>query len=170
LQRLIPDQREVRKVAIIRLYGGDTDLREVIHRVEKKVTSHNLHQFKSLTEILADGEKCNQKVFLIFNALATLIGIVGLMIVTYRMIQERRRQLGVLRVIGIRPKVFVLSMVTEGTIIGLIGMTLGVIVGFYTSYLMLQALFLNTPQVNLDEAILHFPYLSIGTHYIGGLY
>jgi hypothetical protein len=98
-----------------------------------------------------------------FSALATVIGIAGLMVVMFRVVQERRQQIGMLRAIGLSaPSVF-RSLLMEGAFIAWTGITVGMGIGCYSGYLLIRAL---SPEGSV--AVL-FPWLKLAC-YFGGAF
>ncbi len=69
------------------------------------------------------------------NKLAIGIGIIGLAVVLTRISKQRRRQLGMLRAIGIPSKWLTFCIWAEGMILAIIGITIGIFVGLAFGYI-----------------------------------
>src|SRR5690606_34386723 len=75
-----------------------------------------------------------------FNQAALGIGMIGLVVVMYRLVRQRRQQLGLLRAIGVSPQLIMRSILFEGIGIGVIGITLGFVAGTHMSYVVFDTL------------------------------
>lgn len=73
-----------------------------------------------------------------FNLLALAIGITGLAVVMLRAAKLRRRELGVLRSIGIPPRLLRMYMWTEGFLTGAFGALSGFVAGGYFAYVLCE--------------------------------
>lgn len=98
-----------------------------------------------------------------FSALATVIGIAGLMAVMFRVVRERRRQIGMLRAIGIPPQSVFRSILIEGALIAWTGIAVGIGIGCYSRYLMIRAL---SPE---GSVAVHLPYGKLALYFGGAL-
>ncbi|WP_324617933.1 ABC transporter permease [Cohnella cholangitidis] len=74
-----------------------------------------------------------------FNYLAMAIGIAGLAVVMARLVKMRKRQLGVLRTLGIAPNLLQLYVVAEGVLLSIFGSSLGFVVGGYYGYVLCKS-------------------------------
>jgi ABC-type antimicrobial peptide transport system permease subunit len=74
-----------------------------------------------------------------FNYLAMAIGIAGLAVVMARLVKMRKRQLGVLRTLGIAPKLLQLYVVAEGVLLSIFGSSLGFVIGGYYGYVLCKS-------------------------------
>lgn len=77
--------------------------------------------------------------FLHFNQLALIIGIAGLLVVLYRLIRQRRQQLGMLRAVGVSRKDVYAAVLVEGLFIGIAGIMIGFTFGVYMAYTIFEA-------------------------------
>ncbi len=88
---------------------------------------------------LADDETAGTKSFLAvlngYLAVGLLVGISGLSVVLLRAVQERRRNLAVLRAVGVRTEVIRRAFLVEGVVIGAQGVATGMVIGLLTSWL-----------------------------------
>lgn len=69
-----------------------------------------------------------------YLALGLLIGILGLAVVLVRAVRERRRQLGMMRAVGVMPSVIRNTFVVEAAFIGFQGVVLGIGLGLLSSW------------------------------------
>jgi putative ABC transport system permease protein len=76
-----------------------------------------------------------------FLALGLLVGITGLGVVMVRAVRERRRTIGVLRALGMRPRTVMLAFLGESTFVAVEGVLLGTVLSVVTAWL----LFSNSP-------------------------
>ena len=88
---------------------------------------------------LADDETAGTKSFLAvlngYLAVGLLVGISGLSVVLLRAVQERRRNLAVLRAVGVRTEVIRRAFLVEGVLIGTQGVATGMVIWLLTSWL-----------------------------------
>lgn len=73
-----------------------------------------------------------------FLALGLVIGIAGLGVVMVRAVRERRRQIGMLRAMGVRSDVVRRAFLVEATFIAAQGIVIGVALGLLTSWTLLE--------------------------------
>ena len=92
-------------------------------------------------EILADvvaersaAQRAFNYLFTGFMALGLLVGIASLGVVSLRAVVERRQQIGVLRAIGYRRRMVLLSFLTESSFVALLGIAIGVVLGSIISW------------------------------------
>ena len=92
-------------------------------------------------EVLADvvaersaAQRAFNYLFTGFMALGLLVGIASLGVVSLRAVVERRQQIGVLRAIGYRRRMVLLSFLTESSFVALLGIAIGVALGSIISW------------------------------------
>ena len=73
-----------------------------------------------------------------FLSLGLLIGIAGLGVVMVRAVRERRRQIGMLRAMGLTAEDVRAAFLVEATFVAVGGLVLGVLLGLVTSYSLLD--------------------------------
>ncbi|MBO9597120.1 MAG: FtsX-like permease family protein [Cohnella sp.] len=88
-----------------------------------------------------------------FNMLALAIGITGLAVVMLRSAKHRRRELGVLRSIGIPPRLLRMYMWTEGLLTGMFGTLTGFAAGGWFAYAICE------PQTRASSDVAGFIYV-----------
>ena len=69
-----------------------------------------------------------------FTTLGLLFGIVSLLVVSVRSVQERKREIGMMRSIGVKRREIIISLILELTIMGIIGLVIGLIIGNLLAY------------------------------------
>lgn len=97
---------------------------------------------ETIADVVSDALSVNRRFFALmqgFLALGLLIGIAGLGVVMVRSVRERRRQIGMLRTLGVSAGVVRRSFLLESTFISVQGVALGVGLGLVTAYLVLVA-------------------------------
>ena len=68
-------------------------------------------------------------IFQSYLSLGLFVGIAGMGVVTVRSVSERRAQIGIMRALGFRKSMILLSFWIEVTWIGMLGIVNGVLVG-----------------------------------------
>jgi putative ABC transport system permease protein len=134
------DAKLISSELLIRMKEGQVTA-EAAKEIEKALTLHNIYPLRNpKAEFLAAGEHVRMlfNTFEGFSLLATLIGIGGLVIIMFRVIRERRQQIGMLRAIGVRPGTIYWCLFLEGSLIGVGGITLGMLTGSYFGALMVE--------------------------------
>ena len=76
----------------------------------------------------------------LFTTLGFLMGILGLLVISLRSVAERRREIGMLRAIGMSRRSVLISVILELMFIGLIGAVLGIINGNLLAYALLRVI------------------------------
>ncbi|MFW9928523.1 MAG: ABC transporter permease, partial [Candidatus Thorarchaeota archaeon] len=69
-----------------------------------------------------------------FTSFGFVIGILGLLVVSFRSVAVRKREIGMMRSIGLKKYQIVLAIVMELSIMGIIGLVIGMIVGNTLAY------------------------------------
>jgi putative ABC transport system permease protein len=103
------------------------------------------------------------RLFQYFNQFALIIGMFGLMTIMYRLIRQRRRQLSMLRAIGVRPSSVYGIVLAEGALIGVFGIALGFVVGSYASYVIFDSL-MSSLGTYMDLSF-RIPYGQLGIYF-----
>ncbi|RXJ02363.1 ABC transporter permease [Anaerobacillus alkaliphilus] len=171
LSEFVSDERLITKTVLLKVDKAYS-LADTAKSIEKEFTLNNIYPLINPTEMAVVNSSFILMFFSLFegfNALATIIGIVGLMIVMIRVIRERRQQIGMLRAIGISPKLIYWSYLIEGAVIAVIGITIGIVVGAYGGDMMLQSL-MNDANEEIERIEVIFPYVKIAVYYLGSLF
>lgn len=155
----------IQTALLIRARSEDS-LSQLSRGLEKTFNLNNLFGLKNPREEFWLSNLSFRTLFSLFegfSALATFIGIAGMMVVLFRSVQERRQQIGMLRAIGLSgPSVFRILMM-EGAFIAWTGIAAGMGIGCYSGYLMIRAL---SPEGSV--AVL-FPWLKLAGYFGGAL-
>lgn len=92
-----------------------------------------------------------------FTAFSALIGLMGLAVIQYRAVQERTKQIAMMRCIGVPGKQVYWMFLMEGFVIGLTGLVVGWAIGFSGSHLVAE-LFSGTLQSHEAPLDFHHPF------------
>ena len=69
-----------------------------------------------------------------FTTLGFLFGVISLLVVSVRAVQERKREIGMMRSIGVKRHEVVISLILELSVMGIIGLIIGLINGNLLAY------------------------------------
>jgi putative ABC transport system permease protein len=99
-----------------------------------------------------------------FLALGLIVGIAGLGVISTRAVVERWQQIGMLRALGFRRLLVQGSFLMESSLIAILGLIIGALVGVWQSYR-----FFVTDQTFGPSVVFHVPVIEIGL-ILGGAY
>ena len=114
--------------------GADADA--VVTALEETFRDNGL-EAEILADVVAErsaAQRAFNYLFTGFMALGLLVGIASLGVVSLRAVVERRQQIGVLRAIGYRRRMVLLSFLTESSFVALLGIAIGVVLGSIISW------------------------------------
>ncbi|RKN77058.1 ABC transporter permease [Paenibacillus ginsengarvi] len=156
LARLAESELDIHSTVFIKL-GLHTD-HDAIEKISRLLALQNISPVKSIVK--SENSFYVSMIFIVnllqgFNIAALGIGMLGLIVVMYRLVRQRSRSIGMLRTIGIGPKTVVLSLLLEGFFIGSFGLSIGFTVGTAISYLTFNSLF------NLEALHYSLPLMRI---------
>ena len=124
----------------------------------------------SLYSILFDAQF---KVFVFmqyFTTLGFLFGVVSLLVVSVRTVQERKREIGMMRSIGIKRNEVVVSLILELSVMGVIGLIIGLLIGNVLAYALVHINSAGLEQFLIPwETILIYVTLTIGSAFIASI-
>lgn len=100
-----------------------------------------------------------------YLALGLLIGIAGLGVVMIRAVRERRREIGMLRAMGVASSVVRRAFLLESVFIALQGIVLGVVLGLVTSYSVLT----NSTVFGTGSLTFVWPWFSLAVIFVAPL-
>jgi putative ABC transport system permease protein len=100
-------------------------------RVIREVLANELRETSALMRILQA-----------FLAFGLIVGVAGLAVIAARSVHQRRQGIGILRALGFQPGMVLASLLIEWSFIALVGIMLGVSLGFLGGY-RLYALFVQ---------------------------
>ncbi|MBF6613370.1 MAG: FtsX-like permease family protein [Chloroflexi bacterium] len=92
-----------------------------------------------------------------FMTLGLIVGVAALGVISTRAVVERRQQIGVLRAIGYQRGMVAASFLLESSFIALLGILIGVALGFILSYNLVTFLAKDSPTIRFQ-----IPWLQIG--------
>ena len=114
----------------------DTNLAAVGKQIEKALITTGAPVRvvrEELTDELAEVETF-LRIFQGFLAFGLIVGIAGLAVIAARSVHQRRQGIGVLRALGFQPGMVLASLLIEWSFISLVGILLGVGLGFLGGY------------------------------------
>lgn len=127
------------RVPTNRLYvavADETEPRAVADTLEQEHIRHGV-EARTFQAVVAERQQQNRQFMRIlqgFLMLGLLVGIAGLAVVMVRAVRERRRQIGVLRSIGLQPETVGRAFMLEAGFIALQGIIVGTALGTATAY------------------------------------
>ncbi len=108
-------------------FGKDLQRQFITYRIEvfviRAIVEDNLRTTNAFFDLLEG-----------FLGMGLIVGIAGLGIVTLRNVVERRNEIGALRAIGFRRSMVLSAFLIETTLVSLLGVVLGTILGILLSY------------------------------------
>ena len=117
-------------VRFVRFTPG-TDDRAAARDIERALLGQGI-QADSLRELIDEAQQV-QKGFLWliqgFMALGLFVGIAAVGVLAFRAVVERRQQIGVMRAIGFKRSQVAMSFVLESSLLALVGVTSGIVLG-----------------------------------------
>ncbi|HZG74222.1 MAG TPA: FtsX-like permease family protein, partial [Paenibacillus sp.] len=114
-------------------------MREVVDALSLQSVAPVVHVANSESSYYLTG-KYLIGLFQAFNQFALFIGLTGLLVVMFRLVRQRRQQLGMLRAVGVSTGKLYGIVLLEGAFIGGFGILLGFAIGTYMSYIVFDAL------------------------------
>jgi len=154
---------------VVQINEGE-DINEVAERVEK-----DLRKFRGVTEKTQDFETLTPEELLgsfqtILNiitaflagvaAISLIVGAIGIANTMYTSVIERTKEIGVMKAIGAENKDILFIFLIESGLLGLVGATIGVVLGYGVSK-MIEFIALSQLNTNLLQAAAPF-YLVFG--------
>ncbi|MDP6454828.1 MAG: FtsX-like permease family protein [SAR202 cluster bacterium] len=124
--------------------NDDTDLADFGKQLEKGLISTGA-PVRVVREVLSDELQevsTFLRIFQGFLAFGLIVGIAGLAVIAARSVYQRRQGIGMLRALGFQPGMVLASLLIEWSFIALVGILLGVGLGFLGGY-RLYALFVR---------------------------
>jgi putative ABC transport system permease protein len=112
------------------------DAKETADALEAEFLTHGMEAISIEEEL----DEANRTSFALnsllqgFMSLGLVVGIAALGVISTRAVVERRHEIGVLRAIGYRRRTVQLSFLLESSLVALIGILIGVVLGLALSY------------------------------------
>ena len=124
----------------------------------------------SLYETTFDGQFRVLQFMQYFTTLGFLFGIVSLLVVSVRSVQERKREIGMMRSIGVKRRDIIVSLILELTVMGVIGLFIGLIIGNILAYALI---YINSSGLTVLvipwDTILIYVILTLGSALIASI-
>jgi ABC-type lipoprotein release transport system permease subunit len=111
---------------------------EVISSLRSGVPGYEIESFQANYPDLANAIDSKGGVMNIFSVIIIAIAGVGILNLLLMAIYERTREIGVLGAMGLKPRQISLLFVLEGTMIGLVGVVVGIALGLAINGLLMQ--------------------------------
>lgn len=134
------DPKTITSQLLFRLTQEETSAADV-EGIEKALSLHNIYPLYHPDADRKAGVDHMAKFFDTFasySLLSALIGIGGLGVIMFRMVHARRQQIGMLRAVGVSAAVIYWSLLIEGSLIGMLGIALGSLIGSYVGTIMVE--------------------------------
>jgi ABC-type antimicrobial peptide transport system permease subunit len=117
------------------------NIEDIKNDVRRKLNDYNILIILDIDELIGTALNLINSIILLIQAflgLSLIIGASGLAIIMSRSVQERRQQIGMLRSLGFQRWMVLLSFFIESTFITLLGIIIGISMGFLGSYSIFQ--------------------------------
>ncbi|MCB9790411.1 FtsX-like permease family protein [Candidatus Nomurabacteria bacterium] len=108
----------------------------------------------------------NQFLYLVqgFLALGLVVGLAGISIILVRSVNERRQQIGMLRSLGFNQNMVIAGFLIESTIVGIIGITVGIATGSVSGILLLKSALTETEGFTIGYPYTQIALLALGIY------
>ena len=141
--------------------ADDVDAPTTSKAIEAAFLEHGMSSVVGAEELEreAGAGRAFGRLFTGFMALGLLVGIAALGIVSTRAVVERRQQIGVLRAIGYRRRMVMLSFLVESSFVSLLGTLLGAVLGIILAW---QAFTGIASEEGVETLSFTVPWIEIG--------
>jgi lipoprotein-releasing system permease protein len=120
--------------------------RETARAIERAVgTDYRVTNWIDLNRNLFSWMKIEKAVMFTILVLIVLVAAVNIVSSLIMLVLEKRRDIGVLRTMGVTPRGILRIFLLQGTLVGLIGTSLGLVAGFLVSYVLGRYKLLHLP-------------------------
>ncbi|UFS70634.1 FtsX-like permease family protein [Geomonas sp. RF6] len=137
-QRLLYGRGEKKAVGIVVQLHRTEDIPVARARLERLIRENHLDlETKELNELQPFYKQAVGMFVAIFSFISVVMAVIVLFTVVNTMsmsVMERTQEIGTLRALGVKKKGITLQFILEGAILGVIGATLGIILGYLASY------------------------------------
>ena len=120
-----------------------------------------------INEGIEEAQAANRAFFnllIAFMALGLVVGIAALGVISARAVVERRHEIGVLRSIGFSRRMIQLTFLSESSFIALVGIAIGVILGFLMSVNIVNDIRTEEPDVTFVIPWWHMLVTTVGAY------
>ena len=113
------------------------DVEETAKKMESSFLKNGMYVIAVESMVMEVIKTINQFFYLFdaFMGLGLIIGIAGLGIITIRSVHERRQEIGMMRAIGFKRGMVRQSFIIETSMVALIGIIIGTVLGIFTGYI-----------------------------------
>lgn len=113
----------------------------VANEIESRLVNNGVQtiSIKEMLEESAASSRASLTLFQGFMGLGLIVGIASLGVISFRSVVERRQQIGMLRAIGFSRKIVAASFIIESSMITLLGVVSGAILGVWLSWNLLTS-------------------------------
>lgn len=102
---------------------------DIISGIKSQLTGYEIESFQANYPDLASAINTKGGVMNVFSVIIIAIAGVGILNLLLMAVYERTREIGVLGAMGLKPRQISLLFVLEGTMIGLVGAAVGIVLG-----------------------------------------
>jgi putative ABC transport system permease protein len=145
-------------IILLSLLEKGSKLEKVSNELQETVPDIKVQPIKQM-------EKSEEKMLLKIQRLIRLIGIIIFVITILTvsttmisMMNERKKEVGLKKALGASNKLLLLEFLAEGTLISLIGSTLGIIAAFYLAQLIGRSVF--NAEISFQAIIIPWTYIT----------
>jgi ABC-type lipoprotein release transport system permease subunit len=124
------------EIAIFLQHLGQED--QVIASLKSGVSGYEIESFQANYPDLANAINSKGGVMNIFSVIIIAIAGVGILNLLLMAVYERTREIGVLGAMGLKPRQISLLFILEGTMIGLVGVAAGIVLGLALNGLLMK--------------------------------
>lgn len=121
--------------------AAEADHVAVANEIESSLVNHGVQtiSIKEMLEESAASSRASLMLFQGFMGLGLIVGIASLGVISFRSVVERRQQIGMLRAIGFSRRIVAASFIIESSMITLLGVVSGAILGVWLSWNLLTS-------------------------------
>lgn len=115
----------------------NVDVEDTAKKMESSFLKNGMYVIAVESMVMEVIKTMNQFFYLFdaFMGLGLIIGIAGLGIITIRSVHERRQEIGMMRAIGFKSWMVRQSFIIETSMVALIGIIIGTLLGIFTGYI-----------------------------------
>ncbi|WP_225893140.1 ABC transporter permease [Clostridium botulinum] len=161
ISKIYAEDKYYKNRSVIFTTEKDKKINETIESIGKDldIKDKNIKINKSLVN-LKEGSLSENIPYIILTVIIVISSIVVIYNIFYISIIERIQTIGLLSCIGFTRKQIKKMIIKEGSIFAMIGIPLGIVLGYALSYLVIPMIQLNNP-INIKSSIYTVPVVSI---------
>jgi putative ABC transport system permease protein len=110
----------------------------VINKMKSGLTGYEIESYEANYPALASAINTKTGVMNIFSLIIIAIAGVGILNLLLMAVYERTREIGMLGALGVKPRQIALLFILEGTMIGVVGVAVGILVGLMLNGLLMR--------------------------------